>query len=801
VKTTYGEARSLSFGTLAETLERSAPLKQCRLLEAVSFSASDWKKDPPGIHRTIRDRFGTRLLVIKVSDESEDVSTPTAGLLSARRAVNGGDSAALKLAIEEVLDAVSGSSRVLVRVRPKLKDVALSGVIKTYDVKGGGPYYILNYDDESGTVDEVTGGHGANKTVVIRRDFQPEFVEGGALAELLTITQELEHFCHADQALDIEFATTMQGEHYLLGVQRVSLRKNFNVGGKTRIAEALANVEDLVRERSLPRPGVAGASNVFGQMLEPNPAELIGTNPTPLALSLYQSLISDSVWREARRSMGYSDPYGEILMVSLAGRPYIDGRNALNSLLPFGMDEPAMELVVDAWLARLVERPELHDRVLYEVAQSVVDFSFDQDFRERYGGVLNVPQLRDYRERLRYLTEQNISLADNASMPCALAVIQELHESQAGAESPLQTASKSGTSLLWTVQQLLVESRSHGSYPFSVVARHAFAAEAFLRSCVQRGALEPQRINDLKDSLSTASSRMARAFEEVLDSTLDEKSFLEQYGHVRDAMFDIRSLRYDQRTDFFVGSTLKQHSFETPEFFLSMQEERDIAALLEESRLEGITPESLLQYTAVAIAGREECKLVFMRHLSDMLELLAHWGDFMGLEREDLSYLTVQDILGTLHATPTLSTVEYLRDLVERRVRAHEISRALYLSPVIRDQRDLHVVSLHRGAPYFVTSIVAEGPTICPNDSTPAQVDLAKKIVCLEHADIGFDWLVNRPIRGIVTKFGGADSPLALRCAERDLPAAIGVGEQPFDRILRSGRVQLNCRDEILLPM
>ena len=64
----------------------------------------------------------------------------------------------------------------------------------------------------------------------------------------------------------------------------------------------------------------------------------------------------------------------------------------------------------------------------------------------------------------------------------------------------------------------------------------------------------------------------------------------------------------------------------------------------------------------------------------------------------------------------------------------------------------------------------------------------------IENADPGFDFIFNYPIKGLITKFGGSNSHMAIRCAEFDLPAAIGCGEQIFESLIKSNiRVKLNC--------
>ena len=48
--------------------------------------------------------------------------------------------------------------------------------------------------------------------------------------------------------------------------------------------------------------------------------------------------------------------------------------------------------------------------------------------------------------------------------------------------------------------------------------------------------------------------------------------------------------------------------------------------------------------------------------------------------------------------------------------------------------------------------------------------------------------------KGLITKFGGSNSHMAIRCAEFDIPAAIGCGDQIFENLIKSAsRVKINC--------
>lgn len=46
---------------------------------------------------------------------------------------------------------------------------------------------------------------------------------------------------------------------------------------------------------------------------------------------------------------------------------------------------------------------------------------------------------------------------------------------------------------------------------------------------------------------------------------------------------------------------------------------------------------------------------------------------------------------------------------------------------------------------------------------------------------------------GLVTKYGGVASHMAIRCAEFDLPAAIGCGDKIYNEIMEFNEVNLDC--------
>ena len=71
------------------------------------------------------------------------------------------------------------------------------------------------------------------------------------------------------------------------------------------------------------------------------------------------------------------------------------------------------------------------------------------------------------------------------------------------------------------------------------------------------------------------------------------------------------------------------------------------------------------------------------------------------------------------------------------------------------------------------------------NFDTNEQDEILKgKIIIIENADPGFDWIFANRIGGLITMFGGGNSHMAIRAAEFKLPAAIGVGISLFKKIV-----------------
>ena len=66
------------------------------------------------------------------------------------------------------------------------------------------------------------------------------------------------------------------------------------------------------------------------------------------------------------------------------------------------------------------------------------------------------------------------------------------------------------------------------------------------------------------------------------------------------------------------------------------------------------------------------------------------------------------------------------------------------------------------------------------------------KIILLPNADPGWDWILNLPIKGMVTKYGGPNSHMAIRASEKNITSVFGVGDDLFKELQNSNILEID---------
>ncbi|MGA1823335.1 MAG: PEP/pyruvate-binding domain-containing protein [bacterium] len=781
-----------SFGTKTETLERLNPLLTLsHIPKFCSFMVAEWQLERETVLQRIRICFDICTVIVRSSACAEDAgSSSMAGLCSSIQNIAVHDKDSLCKAIDTVISSYkklgqenNTCNQVLVQLM--IEDVSMSGVLFTQDLNTGAPYYVINYDDETGRTDTITAGSkNSNRTLLVHRDSVHD-LRSERFKRLLEAVNEVEKVTGHD-SLDIEFALDRYNTVYLFQVRQITTRPNWNRGITIQINDAIKRTQEFVSHALTSKPRLHGKTTIFGRMPDWNPAEMLGTSPRQLALSLYQYLITNYAWREARKRMGYYNPRGSRLMVSLFGQPYIDVRLSFNSFLPADLDPAIGEKLVNAWLERLSLYKELHDKIEFEVAITCLTFDFDSAIAQGMPDVLTDQEKNIFRTSLLKLTN-NLLTGKVTSIQSELDKIKTLENRHKDLMQGFKTPE------LTIVSELLEDCIRLGIIPFSILARHAFIAKSFLHCLVRCGVAEEADIGVFQRSIKTISTTVVNDFDRLTCGEISPEEFMTKYGHLRPGTYDILSKRYDQRDDIMKGlvkKTVQRKPMDN--FSFSLQQLQRIDTLLHEFGFT-VDAHALIRYIREAIAAREYAKFVFTKNISDALEIIATWGEDIGLSKEELSYLSIDTILDTTSKSHGRTLEQCLRDISCQEKRNHEITRALQLPYLIESYEDVVIVPLLLNKPNFITQKTVKGHYVLLDSENGKLPDIADYIVLIEGADPGFDWIFARSIRGLITKFGGANSHMAIRCAEFGIPAAIGCGEQIFDRILHSRAIEINC--------
>ena len=754
-----------------------------------------WFDYPDQCLSDIRDCFGNTELVIRSSASDEDgEKSARAGEYESVLNVPANDAVALKASISQVIscyeDKGTGSDGQEILIQKMVRDVSCSGVVFTHDLNTGAPYYVVNYDDISGTTNAVTSGAGeySNRTLYIHRNSTSE-VRSDRFKSLLAAVRELEQVVGSN-FLDIEFAIDENLQSYLLQVRFITTQPNWNSSIVRFIDSELNGVRNFVRDRFRPMPGIFGSSTIFGQMPDWNPAEMIGRAPRALSLSLYQGLITDDAWRIARETMGYAVPAGQSLMVSLAGQPFIDTRLSFHSYLPASLPDEISRKLVDEWVQKLGGQPELHDKVEFDIA--ITTFTFDLEERmRRQASCLKDSERALFRQKLQSLTQPLLMGNGKGAITAALKLTNQLSAS----DLPCTASGPLG------LKRLIRDCIHFGTIPFSILARHGFMAHSLLLSLVSRGVLSEDEFRLLLGGVRTVAGELLDDMHSLQTGKVSRSDFMNRYGHLRPGTYDILSPRYDQMESLeSIGVESQNINLEQSPFRFSVDQCNAVNSMFDESGFGNFNSDNLLTYISDAIAGREYGKFVFTRSVSVMLELIAEFGEKNGLSRDEMSHVPVDEILKIGVESDGRGVEERLREISELNANRHSLTTAIRLPQVLCDESGVHVVPFQVSQPNFITSkkVSAEAFHLRLNQVMPR---LSGRIVLIENADPGYDWIFAQAIAGLVTKYGGANSHMAIRCAEFGIPAAIGCGEQRFDRLVKASRLRLDCAVGFISPL
>lgn len=766
----------LELGTKAETLQRIyGKLSRAQVLPQLSFTVKEWNEKRQDIlWGKITEKFSESPLIVRSSALNEDTASESqAGKFESVGDVTGYENfvQAVKRVIES-FDDNNMDNQIL--VQPMLKNVVYCGVAFTAEPSTLGNYYVINYD-ETGSTSAITAGSGRESKLLYRFKKTAAEEEKGFPGNLYFTLEELENLFGQDN-LDVEFAVTEDDMLYIFQVRALCLNGMPVDYEKQR--KELARIERKIKMEQFPRPFLCGRKTAYGVMPDWNPAEMIGIRPKPLAMSLYREIITDNIWAYQRDNYGYRNLRSFPLMVDFCGLPYIDVRVSFNSFIPAELDEMISEKLVNYYLERLEKDPSKHDKVEFDIVFSCY--------------TLDLP------ERIRILAEYGFTSEETEAVITSLRNItnriinhetglwRKDYEKIRVLEKRYEEVMSSDLGDLEKIYWLLEDCKRYGTLPFAGLARAAFIAVQLLQSLVNKKIISEKDYELFMAGVETVSSNMNRDFKE-----LSRHSFLKKYGHLRPGTYDITSPRYDEAPELYFDwnkedSEEKVSSGEV--FRLSLKQMQSLTDALTENGLNNNILE-LMDFIKRVIEGREYGKFVFTRNLSKAIQILGKIGEKYGISREECAYMNIQAVRELYMSTK--DTEMNLKRAAQKGREEYELTKSVTLPPLILNAEDVWSFYYPDTEPNYITLGCVAGETLVLEGSVDSK-EIKDKILLIQSADPGYDWIFAHGIRGFITKYGGANSHMAIRAGELGIPAVVGVGTKRFERYRKARILEIN---------
>ena len=737
----------------------------------------------PSINDNITKRFGsTEKFAIRSSFVNEDTHfASNAGAYLTLLDVSIDE---ISRAVELVFDSNDNpDSNDEVLIQPMLEKVVLSGVVITFDRATMNNYRIVQYTLNQDTTLVTSGKLSNSISKVYWKDFY-RISNDVFLNSIGEMVDELELVLENDQ-LDIEFAFVQGRKNpYLLQVRPLIIQSESK--DKTKlfsIDQYLDFLENKLKVIFKKHPFLAGDSTILGIMPDWNPAEIIGIRPKPLALSLYRELITDSMWAYQRHNYGYRNLRSFPLMIDLGGQPYIDVRTSFNSFIPEELPEPVAKKLVNGYLEKLQNHPELHDKVEFEIVISCLTLNFNEKVHELKSYGLNKREVDLFRESLKQITK-NIFTEQTPIWQ-----IDKVRTNQLGPRR--DKILNSQLAPLEKIYWLIEDCKRYGTLPFGGLARAAFVSTQLLNSIESVGLIDHEQRNLINKSVKTIATEISS-----YHRTQDKEKFFKNFGHLRPGTYDITQPSYKDSPDIYFSNLSRENrevmyvdsGFNIKDLSVNFKEIENHLKTIGVN----LSAQDFFDVVIETIRLRESSKLEFTKNLSIALDLTAEYGGSLGFSRDDLSYLNF-DTLKSAH----LSSIEvkpFFDNVIARNMNMYKICKSIWLPSLIKSEKDIYSFELGNNVANFIgqkciQAKISLGSTI---------ENISNSIVLIENADPGYDWIFSSPIKGLITAYGGLNSHMAVRAGEFGLPCAIGIGQERFNELKTAHTVRLDCLNQMI---
>ena len=306
--------------------------------------------------------------------------------------------------------------------------------------------------------------------------------------------------------------------------------------------------------------------------------------------------------------------------------------------------------------------------------------------------------------------------------------------------------------------------------PFTHHSRLGFVYFAQLNSLLKKGVITEDQKNLLLLSVNSISTKMKADAYEVKIGKKTLEGFLDVYGHIRAGNYNL--LSSNLKNDLNFTESLINNSQQPLEDNILP---KDIYTNIEEYFTINEIPleaSAWIDMFQEGISTRENSKFYYTKGIDGILNEISEKNTS---DRELFDLLDIE------------FNEENTSDMRLKNV---------LMPDLITSNEDFYFYEeMSKNGNYIGQGTVIGDVLLIDNEANRPN-NLENKIVVIPAADPGWDWIFNYKIKSLVTKYGGPNSHMAIRCAEHNIPAILGVGENNFMVISNSKSLKIDFSNE-----
>ncbi len=735
------------------------------------FKKNDYLKNPNYFLKKINKKFKKNIIIRSSAIDEDGKNLSNAGKYNSYIVKEKN----LKKLYKTIFNLISKFKNLedQILVQKLIVKPEMAGVAFTKDKNTNSHYYHINYD-ASKRSDLITSGKNnpSLKSLIIYKNSKKIPKKFSRLIVVLKVLEKI----FKNQRLDVEFCIK-KNKLYILQCRPLLGKKN-----KVNIDKLDSVIINLIKKFSKLNSktiGLHGSNTILSNMSDWNPAEMIGFKPTKLASSIYSELITDDVWSLQRSNYGYKNVYPNKLMIDMAGSFYIDLRTDLNSFLPKHLNENISKKIVNHSINKLKKNKFLHDKIEFEI----IDTCYTVNLEKKNYSFLNKKEKQAYIKSLKDLTN-NILNKKNYFIYNEIEKLNLL-------EKKIKKINKHNLSHIQKIYYLIHDCKKYGTLPFAGIARCAFISKSILDSFVSSKILDREELKNFYLSLNTISKEINNDF----IRSRRRKSFikfLNNYGHLRPSTYSISIENYRDNFKYYFSNTNKNFKIKKErKFNFSYKKIKKINLVLKKKGLD-INFNDFIVFAKKSIEQREKAKLIFSKSIDAVFDNLKKLAKEINLDFKDFEHLDIDLIMKSLNILEQDKLKKIIMENIRKNKKNYNFSKYIKTPDIILSENNFNFFYEDITKENYVTENEISSEIIFFNHKTNFK-NFNNKIVVLENADPGFDFLFSYQIKGIITKYGGANSHMAIRCMELDLPSIIGIGEKKFEELKKHKKIYINC--------